>query len=197
MEGTFFAEEAVHRFMPEEVPQPLGWGTYKSEPDRHFYICSFVDMFDEVPNASQWADLVSRLHIRSEGKGPKSLSGKDIFGFGITTHLADVPVDNNWQDSREGFWTQQMQSLFQQEAHACGTDEGFARLQSTLCEKVIPRLLGPLEIGGGSVTACLIHSDLWLGNVKLDSKSERLYMFDACAYWGHHEGIRPEIYSMQ
>ena len=34
--GTYIGEEAMYKFMPEEVPNPLGWGAYKSRPDRHF-----------------------------------------------------------------------------------------------------------------------------------------------------------------
>ena len=111
MRGTSASEKAVYEFMPEEVPKPLGWGTFKSQPNRHFYICSFINMLDEVPDAAQWAETVSRLHILSEQKGPRNPSSRDRFGFDITTHLANVPVDNTWQESWEVFWAQQMLSL--------------------------------------------------------------------------------------
>ena len=184
MEGTFAAESALYSIVPEHVPKPLAWGTYRSEPDIHYYICDFVDMLDEVPDARRWAETIAKLHLNSMGKSP---NGK--FGFEVTTHLANVPVNNNWNDSWESFWTQQLRSLLEQEETIRGPDEEFAVLKSALYEKVIPRLLGPLETGGRRIKPCLIHSDLWPGNIKPKTYTDELCMFDACAYWGHNEGM--------
>lgn len=184
MEGTFAAESALYSIVPEHVPKPLAWGTYRSEPDIHYYICDFVDMLDEVPDARRWAETIAKLHLNSMGKSP---NGK--FGFEVTTHLANVPVNNNWNDSWESFWTQQLRSLLEQEETIRGPDEEFTVLKSALYEKVIPRLLGPLETGGRRIKPCLIHSDLWPGNIKPKTYTDELCMFDACAYWGHNEGM--------
>lgn len=184
MEGTFASESALHSIVPEYVPKPLSWGTYKSEPDIHYYICDFVDMLDELPNAHKWGETISKLHLKSMGKSP---NGK--FGFSVTTHLANVPVNNNWNDSWEKFWTQQMSSLLEQEETIRGSNDEFGMLKSALYEQVIPRLLRPLETGGRRIEPCLIHSDLWPGNIKPRMDVDELCMFDACAYWGHNEGI--------
>src|SRR5262245_40870681 len=105
MKGTFEAERAVHFAIPKHVPKPLGWGTYKAEPETHFYISEFVDMMDDLPEACDWGETVARLHISTSGKSP---GGK--FGFGVTTYLANVAVDNSWTDSWELLWAQQMRS---------------------------------------------------------------------------------------
>ena len=94
MEGAFAAETAIYSAIPEHTPKPLAWGTYKSQPDVHFYICDFVDMLDNVPDPRSWGETIARLHQNSVGKSPCSK-----FGFHVTTHLANVPVDNTWNKS--------------------------------------------------------------------------------------------------
>lgn len=183
MKGAFAAESALYSVIPEQVPKPLAWGSFKSRPDIHFYLCDFVDMLDDVPSARAWAETVASLHRKSMGKSP---GGK--FGFDVTTHLANVPVDNTWNGSWEVFWTQQIRSLLEQEETLRGHDQEFSVLKSALYSKVIPRLLRSLEAGGKSIQPCLIHSDLWPGNIKPKLHADGLCMFDGCAYWGHNEG---------
>ncbi|KAK4144169.1 Fructosamine kinase-domain-containing protein [Dichotomopilus funicola] len=166
MKGAFEAEQALYDYIPDRVPKPVAWGTYASDPDTHFYLST----------------AVSALHLTSKGKSP---TGQ--FGFHVTTHLANVPVDNSWNSSWEAFWAQQMKSLFDREESVNGTDETLAELRAAYFEKAIPRYLGPLESEGRSVTPSLLHSDLWPGNIKPRTATGELCLFDACAYWGHNE----------
>ncbi|KZL79516.1 hypothetical protein CI238_05842, partial [Colletotrichum incanum] len=182
MRGTFEAEQALYTFAPEHVPKPIGWGTYSADADTHFYLCEFVEMYDDLPSARGWATAVSDLHMSSMGKSPTQQ-----FGFHVPTHLANVPVDNTWNPSWEAFWKQQMKSLFDQDERIHGPDEQLAALKTTFLDKAIPRYLGPLERNGRSIKPCLIHSDLWPGNIKPKTSSDELCMFDACSYWGHNE----------
>ncbi|RYP92351.1 hypothetical protein DL770_001553 [Monosporascus sp. CRB-9-2] len=182
MKGAFEAEKALHEFIPEHVPRPIAYGTYKSQPDTHFYLCEFIDMLDDVPSARGWATAVAELHIRSMGKSP---GGQ--FGFPVNTHLANVPVDNTWQSSWETFFAQQMRSLLDQEEALHGPDAEFTSLKDAFFNEVIPRFLRPLETEGRSISPCLIHSDLWPGNIKPRLDSDVVCMFDSCAYWGHNE----------
>lgn len=113
------------------------------------------------------------------------------FGFHITTHLANVPVNNMWNSSWQACWAQQMESLFDQDELLHGPDEEMARLKELYITRVIPRFLGPLESNGRPIQPCLIHSDMWPGNIKPAVDSGELIMFDSCAYWGHNEGTVP------
>lgn len=183
MKGTFEAEQALYTFTPNQVPKPVGWGTYSSSPYTHFYLCEFVDMHDDLPSASDWATAVSILHLNSMGRSP---SGQ--YGFHVTTHLASVPVENTWGSSWADFWSQQMKSLFDQDEQKNGPHEELSTLKRAFLEEVIPRYLGPLEKEGRSIEPCLIHADLWPGNIKPKTSSDGLCMFDSCAYWGHNEG---------
>lgn len=182
MHGTFESEKMMHTYAPDNVPKPIAWGTYMSMPDTHFYICVFRDMVDDLPGVSKLGALVSKLHLDSMGKSP---GGK--YGFHVTTHLANVPNDNTWCDTWEEWFTNAMRQMIQAEEKSHGPDDKLKELTDALFAKVIPRLLRPLETGGREIQPCLIHSDLWPGNVKLDAETDQLLIFDSCAYWGHNE----------
>lgn len=184
MEGTFEAEKALQSFIPDSVPRPLAWGTNTNDADTHFYLCDFVDMYDDIPSPSAWAERVSTLHLNSMGRSP---TGQ--FGFHVTTHLAKVPINNAWNSSWQAFWAQQMRGLFDQEEkiHKDEDDE-LDTLKTGFLDNAVPQYLGPLESDGRSIEPCLIHSDLWPGNMKPRSSTDGLCLFDACACWGHNEG---------
>lgn len=184
MEGTFESEKLVHSFAPDHVPKPLAWGSYKSIPNMHFYICEYIDMTDDLPNVRKFGSALAKLHINSMGKSP---TGK--YGFHVTTHLAFVPNDNSWTDTWTEWFSNAMKRMYAEEEQSHGPDDELSRLKAAMLDKVIPRLLRPLETGGRSIQPCLVHSDIWPGNVKPDAESDEVMMFDSCAFWGHHEGL--------
>ena len=162
------------------MPKPHAWGEYESEPDMWFYLCDFHDMIDEVPEIDRFVSIVARLHKTSLGK-------EERYGFHVPTHLANIPNDNTWQKSWELFFTQLMVCMFQVEQKAHAHDEELESLKQVMLEKVVPRLLRPLETGGRSIKPCLVHSDLWPGNCMPDADTGEIMLFDSCAFWGHNE----------
>lgn len=62
-------------------------------------------------------------------------------------------------------------------------------LKAQFFDKVLPRYLRPLESEGRSVTPCLVHADLWPGNCRYRLNMETVCIYDACAFWGHNEGM--------
>lgn len=56
-----------------------------------------------------------------------------------------------------------------------------------LFDKVIPRLLRPLESSGRSVKPSLVHGDLWYANSGIDTETGKLLIFDACSFYAHNE----------
>ena len=52
---------------------------------------------------------------------------------------------------------------------------------------VIHRLLGVLESEGRSSKPCLIHGDLWEGNIGTEHGTGNIFIFDAAAYYAHNE----------
>ena len=98
-----------------------------------------------------------------------------------------IPNDNTWQTAWEAWFQQAVRRMFEVEEKALGKDPKLGSLKKVLHEKVIPRLLRPLETEGRSIQPCLIHSDIWPGNTTLDSDTQEVIIFDSCAYWGHNE----------
>lgn len=110
MEGTFESEKTVHSFAPENVPAPLGWGSYKSVPNMCFYVCDFVNMTDDLPDPAEFGKTLASLHKNSMGKSPNG------YGFHKTTHLAFVPSDNTWATSWTEWFSNAMRKMFHEEA---------------------------------------------------------------------------------
>lgn len=54
-------------------------------------------------------------------------------------------------------------------------------------EKVVPRLLLPLQSDGRELKPCLIHGDCWDGNTAMDMRTGEAFIFDACSFYGHNE----------
>jgi protein-ribulosamine 3-kinase len=183
MLGCFESEKDVYVYLPNNVPKPIAFGSYSSDPDVHFFMAEFHDMTDDLPDVHQLSVLIAKLHRDSMGKSP---NGK--YGYHVATHLGNIANDNTWTDTWEEFFTVAMRRMLMLEEKSHGQDPELTELSKALFEKVIPRLMRPLETGGRSIQPCLVHSDIWLGNVKPDAETEEPIIFDSCAFWGHNEG---------
>jgi protein-ribulosamine 3-kinase len=182
MEASFEAESALYKYNPDHIPKPIAWGNYESDPKTWFCLLEFHDMAEEVLDPTEFVPIIVQIHKASMGESP---DGK--YGFHVPTHLANIPNDNTWQASWEVWFTQAMKKMFDVEEQAHGKDMRLEELKKGLYEKIIPRLLRPLETGGRSIQPCLLHSDLWPGNAMLDNDTNRIIIFDSCAFWGHNE----------
>lgn len=185
MLGSFESETLVWEYAPRHVPKPIGWGHYREDPDMWFYVSEFREMVEDNPDVKDFVSIIVKMHSDSAGKSP---DGK--FGFPVPTHLGYIPNDNSWQESWEMWYTNALKRMFEEEEMSHGNDdtqEELEMLKKALYEKVIPRLLRPLESNGRTLTPCLIHSDLWLGNIMNDASTDEIVIFDSCAYWGHNE----------
>lgn len=63
-------------------------------------------------------------------------------------------------------------------------------------EKVVPRLLKPLQSEGRSIKPCLIHGDLWDENTATDMDTGEPFVFDAGSMYGmmtFSELLRPLV----
>lgn len=182
MQGSYESEKIFHHYAPDYVPEPISWGFYAADPDMYFYLSGFHDMVDQVPAPNVLVPIIAHVHKASMGQSPHG-----AYGFHVTTHLANIPNDNTWQTSWEAWFQQAMRRMFDVEEKAHGKDPKLESLKNALHEKVIPRLLRPLETGGRYIKPCLVHSDIWPGNVMLDSDTYKMIIFDSCAHWAHNE----------
>ena len=68
-----------------------------------------------------------------------------------------------------------------------GPDAELKILLGQMISKVIPRLLRPLETGGRQIRPCLVHGDLYSGNVSVDAATGGPVLFDAACLYAHNE----------
>ena len=144
MSGELTSMKAIHAALPSIAPTPIAWGTYTSDPDVHFFLCSFHEMSDELPEVERFSAQVAALH-----RAGKSPNGK--FGFPVTTFQGNLPQDNTWCDTWEEYYIRGMVRMLQLEQDSQGPCQEFAELQEPMFKKVIPRLLRPLETGGRKI----------------------------------------------
>lgn len=64
---------------------------------------------------------------------------------------------------------------------------GFNLVCRLTLDKVVPRLLLPLQENGRVLKPSLIHGDCWDGNTALDTQTCEARVFDACSFYGHNE----------
>ncbi|KIW81892.1 hypothetical protein Z517_04918 [Fonsecaea pedrosoi CBS 271.37] len=178
--GEFESMKAIYSILPNFAPKPIAWGTYQSNPDTHFFLCEYREMTDDMPDPDKFCAQLALLH-----KNSKSPNGK--FGFHITTYGGNLPQLNDWEDSWETFFTKSMRWALNLELQVRGHDPEFDTLVPTLFEKVIPRLLRPLESEGRSVKPSLVHGDLWYANSAIDADTGASLIFDACCFYAHNE----------
>ena len=171
---------AIHQLAPKFVPTPIACGTLTAVPDTHFFLCDFREMKTEMPDPHQFGALLSAMH-------QKSISPNGKFGFHTTTYAGNLPQYVEWEDSWETFFAKSMRHALDLEIERKGQSQELEDLCHVLFEKVIPRLLRPLESDGRKVKPSLVHGDLWHANSGVDSKTNQPLVFDACCFYAHNE----------
>ncbi|KAK0661185.1 Fructosamine kinase-domain-containing protein [Cercophora samala] len=180
MSGEFVSMTTIHSVAPHLVPKPLAWGTYEDLDDVHFFLCEFRNMTDELPDIETFPVQMAELH--RSGTSP---NGK--FGFSVTTYHGNTPIEHGWSDTWEDYFTRTTKVLFQMEQEAQGPNPEILELSKPFFEKVVPRLLRPLETDGRSIRPALIHGDLWHGNATMDGDTDQPVIFDAASFYAHNE----------
>ncbi|KAK8116001.1 Ketosamine-3-kinase [Apiospora sp. TS-2023a] len=187
LRGEFESTSAISAITPDFCPKPIAWGTFESDPDLHFYICSFHDFVpDALPAPGPFGANLAKLHS-------SQTSPRGQCGFHVVTYNGDLPQDNMWSPSWEAFFLQGLrQVLVLREDRAGGSScPELDALLPDMFDKVIPRLLRPLETGGNSIKPSLVHGDLWCGNAAVvadnNDTTVKGLIFDPSSFWGHNE----------
>lgn len=161
------------------MPKPIGLGVLAKEPSKHFLVVEFKDMVEEMPAISDFVGVIAKLH-------KNSVSPTGEFGFDVPTSQS-LQLDNAWCKTWEEFFTRAFLGTVRLEQEVQGYDEELQRLAEQMCEKVIPRLLRPMESAGRALKPSLLHGDLWHGNVGVDAMTDEPILYDCCSFYGHHE----------
>lgn len=178
--GDFTSMTALHATIPDATAAPIAWGTYAKDSNAHFFLCDFVDMTDEVLDIQPFVSKVAELHA-------KSVSPNGKYGFSTLTCMGTMPQFVEWTDNWEEFFTNTMKQLMSVVEASNGPDPEFKELLGHIIDKVIPRLLRPLETGGRQIKPSLIHGNLYSGNVSVDNTTGAPVLYDATSLYAHNE----------
>ena len=178
--GEFVSMTTLHETLPYLTPLPVAWGTYAADTDVHFFLCGFVEMTDDLPDVQSLAASLAELH-------KKGLSPNGKYGFSVPTLQGTVPQYTEWTDSWEEFFTNSLRKVIDNEVRSQGPDEEVEKLYEGTLNKVVPRLLRPLETGGRSIQPRLVHGDIWDGNVSTDITTNTPVIYDATCIYAHNE----------
>lgn len=187
--GEYLSSQALYSVIPDNVPRPIAHGVLARDSSKHFMMSEFVDLIEELPPVAEFASIVARLHRNSV-----SPNGK--FGFDVPT-CQSLQLANTWSDTWEEFFTRAFRGTVALEQEIQGHSQDIEDLAEQMCEKVIPRLLRPMEIDGRKLKPTLLHGDLWHGNVGINTAIDKCVLYDCCAFYGHHECIKPHQYPVQ
>ena len=89
---------------------------------------------------------------------------------------------NNWTDNWEKFYSRQWRADLVQVQKVHGEDPELQAIGEEYCDKVIGRLLWPLQTGGRNIKPSLCHGDLWDGNVQIHVDTQEPIIFDAVCF---------------
>lgn len=178
--GEFASMTMLHKAMPNLTPIPYAWGTYAADSNISFFLCGFVDMTDDLPDVRKLAASLAELHLRAVNPDGK-------YGFPVPTLQGTIAQYTGWEDSWETFFSKSMAQNMANEEKSQGVDPEMQQLCRATLEKVVPRLIRPLETGGRSIRPRLVHGDIWDGNVSTDIASNTPVIFDATSIYGHNE----------
>ncbi|KAF2652417.1 hypothetical protein K491DRAFT_706427 [Lophiostoma macrostomum CBS 122681] len=184
IEGEFASLKAIHTVSPEFVPEPYAWGRCNQDlPETYFLLTEFREVGEQPPDPIKLTAGLADLHKRSV-----SPTGK--FGFHKQTCHAYLPqMTNLWEESWSVLYQKQLAHLVKlhDERHADDALSEFQHVCRLTIEKVIPRLLEPLQSEGRSIKPCLVHGDLWDENTATDAETGEPFIFDAGSFYAHNE----------
>ena len=179
--GEFVSMTSLYNAVPDLTPVPIAWGTYALAQNVHIYLCSFVDMTDDIPDLQLFPAKVAELH-------EKAISPNGKYGFPVPTYQGQIPQEVAWKDSWEEFFSASWKRILAVEETSQGPDAEMIELTEALINKVVPRLLRPLETGGRQIQPRLVHGDMWDGNTSTDIATNLPKIFDATCIYAHNEG---------
>lgn len=161
--------DAMHSTQTLRVPKPFKAGPL---PRRGSYIIMEYIEFGSSRNQAELGKRLAEMH--------KAGTSDKGFGFPMDNTIGSTPQQNPWTDDWVAFYSEYrlgyQLKLAQQQYR---DNDVFAKGQKLL------QHMGELfkEV---DVTPCLLHGDLWSGNVAADKEGTPVILDPAC-YYGHNE----------
>jgi protein-ribulosamine 3-kinase len=181
-EGQYESDKALNAVAPKFVPKPYTWGKYKAAgPARYFLLEEFKEVGQQPPEPVLFTTRLAEMHQRST-----SPNGK--FGFHVTTCHGKAPqMTDCWEDSWEKLYHKMLAHTFEQDKLKQPAWPEYEYYAQLVLDKVIPRLLKPLESQGRNIKPCLVHGNLWDQNSATNMETGEPFVFDGSALYAHNE----------
>jgi fructosamine-3-kinase len=180
--GDYESSKVIYNTMPDFIPKPVGYGKYHAQgPGTYFYLSKFVNMdVTTPPDPAEFTSRLARMHKLS-----KSPTGK--FGFAIRTCDGDRAHVVDWQENWADFYRNLFLGVCELDIKRNGPWPEYERAINQVAGKVIPRLLEALQANGRELKPCIVHGDLWEGNMGINMETGGSLLFDAGSYFAHNE----------
>ncbi|CAA6656312.1 unnamed protein product [Spirodela intermedia] len=169
-EGEALGLNAMYATKTIRVPQPFKVGALPTGGS--FIIMEYIEFGSSRGDQSVLGKKLAEMH-----KAGKSDKG---FGFDVDNTIGSTPQINTWSSDWIEFFSE----------HRLGYQLNLALKQygdSSIYEKGqrLIKSMGPL-FDGAVIEPCLLHGDLWSGNISSDKTGEPVILDPACFY-GHNE----------
>ncbi|GAA0167611.1 kinase [Lithospermum erythrorhizon] len=169
-QGEAIGLNAMYETKSIRVPKPFKVGSLPTGGS--FIIMEFIEY-----GASRGNQYVLGMKLAEMHKSAKSEKG---FGFYVDNTIGSTPQVNTWTPDWIEFYAE----------HRLGYQLKLAREQfgdSTIYERG-QRLVKNIKpiFEGAVIEPCLLHGDLWSGNISCDKNGEPVILDPAC-YYGHNE----------
>ncbi|KAK2787219.1 hypothetical protein FQN52_007308 [Onygenales sp. PD_12] len=180
-EGEFESMKAINHTLPSMAPKPWAWGKYKND-EAYFMLVDFREVGAQPPpDPIKFTARLAELH-------KNSVSPTGRFGFHTTTcHGTITQATDLWEESWATLYRKQLAHMLAIDLGKHGPWQEFEQLCELTLNKVIPRLLEPLQSEGRSIEPCLLHGDCWDENTAVDMETGEPFVFDAGSFYGHNE----------
>lgn len=181
-EGEYESFKAIHTVSPSFVPRPWAWGQYNDVPELTFFVLAdFRKIGQQPPDAVKLTACLAQLH-------KNSVSPTGEFGFHVMTCQGMLTqITDCWESSWEVLYRKQLAHVMKLDIEKNRPWPEFEYLCRLTLDKVIPRLLGPLQSHGRTIKPCLVHGDLWDENTATDAVTGEPFVFDAGSFYAHNE----------
>ena len=149
--AEYESQKALAAIIPHNVAIPIAWGIFEEkDKPKEFLITGFRNLQEGSPPHFQLLAILEKLQ-----KNSVSPTGK--FGFHVTTYNGPPKMVNDWTESWEEYFGRQFRSDVSYLQQVYGMDTELAALTDEFVEKVVARLLRPLQTGGRRINPTLCH----------------------------------------
>ncbi|KAF2106231.1 Fructosamine/Ketosamine-3-kinase [Lophiotrema nucula] len=179
-EGEYESLKAIHETLPGFAPEPYAWGECNDEmAGSYFLLEEFRYIAQQPADPENLASKLADLHHRSQ-----SPIGK--FGFHLKTCHGRIEQEvDKWDNSWAALFGRHLEQFMNHAKPILQWPEFDVVCDMTL-NKIVPRLLLPLQENGRILKPCLVHGDCWDGNTASDAIGNT-FVLDACSFYGHNE----------